>query len=69
MRAVIEALQSLGGVALVTTVTIAAEVGELSRFVKPRQIDGSHSVATPAEMRTVELDANRLWRYSQSSLR
>ena len=45
MRAVIEALQSLGGVALVTTVTIAAEVGELSRFVKPRQIDWSPSVA------------------------
>ena len=40
MRAVIEALQALRGVALVTAVTIAAEVGELSRFVKPRQLMG-----------------------------
>ena len=40
MRAVIEALQALRGVALVTAVTIAAEVGELSRFTTPRQLMG-----------------------------
>lgn len=40
MRAVIEALQALRGVALVTAVTIAAEVGELTRFTKPRQLMG-----------------------------
>lgn len=40
MRAVIEALQALRGVALVTAVTIAAEVGELSRFARPRQLMG-----------------------------
>jgi transposase len=40
MRAVIEALQALRGVALVTAVTVAAEVGELSRFAKPRQLMG-----------------------------
>jgi transposase len=40
MRAVIDALQALRGVALVTAVTIAAEVGELSRFAKPRQLMG-----------------------------
>jgi transposase len=40
MRAVIDALQSLRGIALVTAVTIAAEVGELSRFAKPRQLMG-----------------------------
>jgi transposase len=40
MRAVIEALQALRGVALVTAVTIAAEVGELTRFPKPRQLMG-----------------------------
>jgi transposase len=38
MRTVIEALQALRGIALVTAVTIAAEVGELSRFAKPRQL-------------------------------
>lgn len=40
MRAVIDALQALRGVALVTAVTIAAEVGELSRFPTPRQLMG-----------------------------
>jgi transposase len=40
MRAVIDALQALRGVALVTAVTIAAEVGELSRFARPRQLMG-----------------------------
>lgn len=40
MRAVIDALQALRGVALATAVTIAAEVGELSRFATPRQLMG-----------------------------
>src|SRR5438874_7400351 len=38
MRAVIAALQALRGIALVSAVTIVAEVGELSRFTKPRQL-------------------------------
>jgi transposase len=40
MRAVIEALQALRGIALVSAATIMSEVGELSRFVKPRQLMG-----------------------------
>jgi transposase len=40
MRAVIEDLQALRGIALVSAVTIATEVGELSRFIKPRQLMG-----------------------------
>ena len=40
MRAVIEALQALRGIALVSAVTIVAEVGELSRFATPRQLMG-----------------------------
>jgi transposase len=40
MRAVIDALQALRGVALISAVTIATEVGELSRFAKPRQLMG-----------------------------
>ena len=47
-RAVIEALQALRGIALVTAVTIAAEVGELSRCATPRQLMGS-SGAVPRE--------------------
>jgi transposase len=48
MRAVIEALQALRGIALVSAVTIAAEVGELSRFATPRQLMG-YSGAVPSE--------------------
>jgi transposase len=40
MRAVIDALQALRGVALITAVTIVAEVGVLSRFARPRQLMG-----------------------------
>jgi transposase len=40
MRAVIEALQTLRGVAQVTAVTIVAEVGEVSRFPGARQLKG-----------------------------
>jgi len=40
MRAVIDALQSLRGVAQINAVSIVAEVGELSRFEHPRQLMG-----------------------------
>ena len=37
MRAVIDALQALRGIALVSAVTIVAEVGPLSRFARARR--------------------------------
>ena len=40
MRAVIEALQSLRGIAQISAVTIMAEVGQISRFEHPRQLMG-----------------------------
>jgi transposase len=40
MRAVIEGLQALRGIALVSAVTIVAEVGELSRFPRAPQVMG-----------------------------
>jgi transposase len=40
MRAVMAALQALRGVALVSAVTIVAEVGTLSRFTRPPQLMG-----------------------------
>jgi transposase len=40
MRAVIGALQALRGIALISAVTIVTEVGQLSRFGKPRQLMG-----------------------------
>ncbi len=40
MRAVIEALQTLRGIAKISAATIVAEVGALSRFARPRQLMG-----------------------------
>lgn len=40
MRAVIEGLQALRGIAQITAVTIVAELGTLSRFSTPRQLMG-----------------------------
>ncbi len=48
MRAVIEALQALRGIAQVAAATVVAEVGSLSRFVRPRQLMG-YSGAVPRE--------------------
>jgi transposase len=40
MRAVIAALQALRGIAQVAAVTIVAELGQVSRFTRPRQLMG-----------------------------
>jgi transposase len=48
MRAVIEALQALRGVAQVTAVTIVAELGQISRFAKATQLMG-YSGLVPRE--------------------
>ena len=40
LRAVIEGLQSLRGVAKISAVTMVAELGQLSRFEHPRQLMG-----------------------------
>lgn len=50
-RAVIEALQALRGVAKLTALTVVCEVGELSRFARPRQLMG-YSGAVPSEHST-----------------
>jgi len=48
MRAVIEALQALRGVAQVSAVTMVAELGQISRFARARQLMG-YSGAVPRE--------------------
>lgn len=48
MRAVIEGLQALRGVARLSAVSLVAELGELSRFAHPRQLMG-YSGAVPSE--------------------
>jgi len=46
MRAVVEALQALRGIATISAVTVVAELGELSRFKKPRQLMGYGGVVS-----------------------
>ena len=46
MRAVIDGLQALRGIAKVSAVTIAAELGTLSRFARPRQLMGYGGVVS-----------------------
>jgi transposase len=46
MRAVIEALQSLRGIAKVSAVSIMAELGEVSRFAHPRQLMGYSGIVS-----------------------
>src|SRR5438477_5246892 len=48
IRAVVEALQALRGVARISAATIVAEVGQLSRFPRPRQMMG-YTGAVPSE--------------------
>ena len=48
MRAVIAGLQALRGIATISAATIVAEVGELSRFDKPRELMG-YSGSVPSE--------------------
>jgi transposase len=48
MQTVIQALQALRGVAQVSAATIVAEVGQLSRFARPRQLMG-YSGTVPRE--------------------
>lgn len=51
MRAVIQGLQALRGIATVSAATIVAEVGQLSRFEKPRQLMG-YAGLVPSEYTT-----------------
>lgn len=53
MRAVIEALQALRGIALISAATIVSEVGEFSRFATPRQLMG-YSGAVASEQSSGE---------------
>jgi transposase len=46
MRAVIDALQSLRGIAKVSAVSIMAELGEVSRFEHPRQLMGYSGIVS-----------------------
>lgn len=46
MRSVIEALQALRGIAQISAVTLVAELGELSRFARPKQLMGYSGVVS-----------------------
>lgn len=51
MRAVVDALQALRGVARMTAVTVVAETGRLSRFARPKHLMG-YSGLVPSEYST-----------------
>jgi len=57
MRAVVDALQALRGIALISAVTIVAEVGALARFTRARQLMG-YSGLGPREASS----GGRTWR-------
>jgi transposase len=48
MRAVVDALQALRGIARISAVSVVAELGEISRFAHPRRLMG-YSGAVPRE--------------------
>lgn len=69
IRAVIEALQALRGVAQTTTATIVSELGSLSRFESPRQLMGysglvsrEHSSGNRVQRGGITKTGNSHWR-------
>jgi transposase len=46
LRLVVEALQALRGIAKISAVTVVAELGEISRFKKPRQLMGYSGIVS-----------------------
>jgi transposase len=69
MRAVIEALQALRGIALVSAVTIAAEVGELSRFASPRQLMGYSGAVASEDSTGTRIRRGRITKTGNAHLR
>jgi len=57
MRAVVNALQALRGLAKVSAVTVVAELGEISRFEKPKQLMGYAGIVSRENS-----SAEREWR-------
>ena len=60
IRAVIEALQALRGVAQTTAATVVCELGSLSRFPEPQPADG---LQRPCAARVFQREQNATWRH------
>jgi transposase len=69
MRAVIEALQALRGIAQVSAVTIVAEVGELSRFATPRQLMGYSGAVSSEDSSGVRIRRGAITKTGNAHLR
>jgi transposase len=69
MRAVIEALQALRGIAQVSAVTIVAEVGELSRFASPRQLMGYSGAVSSEDSSGVRIRRGAITKTGNAHLR
>jgi transposase len=69
MRAVIEALQALRGIAQVSAVTIVAEVGALSRFASPRELMGYSGAVSSEDSSGVRIRRGAITKTGNAHLR
>ena len=69
MRAVIEALQALRGIARVSAATIVAEVGELSRFTRARQVMGYTGLGSSEDSSGTRTRRGRITKTGNAHLR
>ena len=69
MRTVIEALQALRWIALVSAVTIVAEVGALSRFATPSQLMGYSGVVSSEHSSGGRMRRGRITKTGNAHLR
>lgn len=69
MRAVIEALQALRGIAQVSAVTIVAEVGELARFASPRLLMGYSGAVSSEDSSGVRIRRGAITKTGNAHLR
>ena len=69
IRAVIEALQALRGVAQTTAATVVCELGSLSRFQNPRQLMGYSGLVPREHSRAAKCSAARSPRRGNAHLR
>src|SRR6266581_4846495 len=69
MRAVIEGLQALRGVAQVSAVTIVAELGQISRFARPRQLMGYSGAVSSEDSSGGKIRRGRITKSGNAHLR
>lgn len=69
MRTVVQALQALRGIAKISAVTVVAELGEISRFKKPRQLMGYSGAVSSEHSSGVETRRGGITKTGNAHLR